>query len=84
MAYLGHIISADGVSMDEDKVIAIQTWHNHRQQEDCVGSLDSPATTGNSFVILDLSPPLSQATQGDFSVVQGSNHCVYHTQEGSR
>lgn len=26
MAYLGHIISADGVSMDEDKVIAIQTW----------------------------------------------------------
>lgn len=26
VAYLGHVISADGVAMDEDKVVAVKTW----------------------------------------------------------
>jgi hypothetical protein len=49
IAYLGHVIFADGIAMDSDKVAAVASWPLPRSPRGCVASWVSLATTGSSF-----------------------------------
>lgn len=59
VAYLGHVISTDGVAMDADKSTRVASWPGLRSTSGLRESWASRGTTESSSIILASSPCLS-------------------------